>query len=70
MILRVFWTSKLRILNMKSSSNSSIDNAFLSSIKGKYLYSLKKKGGRFVQYIMVLEICIFLTDRDEQYIKW
>ena len=29
-----------------------------------------KKGGRFVQYIMVLEICIFLIDRDEQYIKW
>ena len=47
MILRVFWASKLRILNMESSLNSSIDNASLSSIKGKYLYSYKlweKKG--------------------------
>ena len=47
MILRVFWASKLRILNGKSSLNNSIDNASLSSIKGKYLYNytLKKKGG-------------------------
>ena len=47
MILRVFWASKLRILNMESSLNSSIDNASLSSIKGKYLYNytLKKRGG-------------------------
>ena len=45
MILRVFWASKLRILNMESFLNSSIDNASLSSIKGKYLYSKKKKGG-------------------------
>ena len=66
MILRVFWASKLRILNGESSLNNSIDNASLSSIKGKYLYSKKKKGGgRFVQYIMVVEICIFLMDRDE-----
>ena len=46
MILRVFWASKLRILNGESSLNNSINNASLSSIKGKYLYNytLKKKG--------------------------
>ena len=47
MILRVFWASKLRILNGESSLNNSINNASLSSIKGKYLYNytLKKGGG-------------------------
>ena len=71
MILRVFCVSKLRNTNRESILNSSVDNAFLSSIKGKYQYNytLKKKKARFVQYIMVLEICIFLIDRDEKYIK-
>ena len=49
MILRVFCVSKLRNTNRESILNNSVDNAFLSSIKGKYqynyeLYIEKKKG--------------------------
>ena len=76
MIFKVFLTSKLRISIRKSPLNS-INNAFLSSIKGKYLYNYtlkkkekrKKKEARFVRHVMVLETCIFLMDRDDQYIK-